>query len=588
MIKLYELELEKECPYGRDVNEDLRLLLDQCRKSIVDFDEILITKAFNKCVNDFAGQVRSSGDPFYTHPLKVAISLMRDFDFGENKTIVASLLHDSVEDNHEVTIESIEEEFGAEIARIVDGVTKIKGEKTRQMDKAATYKKLFEALVQDVRVILIKLADRLDNMRTLYHLSQKHQKAIGHETLNFYTPFAQRLGLIKIKMKLEDLALYFTDRTAYNEIKPALDNKRKDFLSYIQNFYDKITQKLTESSIDHVLTIEHKHVYEIFKMLEQGKTLNDIDNFYSMVITLNNNDYTECYRTYGIIANLFGPVSSLDDYIARPRINLYRALHSTHFGPGRKLVEVIIRTEEMDRIAEFGIAAMYRLKETNKAFEFNESGSGNWISWMEQIIEDNDEDAIEKIWGSIRMNLYQNEIIVHTKDGHSYSLPKGSCPLDLAYAVSYDSGIHCISAKVNGQLKSLNYELDDHDQVELISSPNSLPSPEWQDFVITHKAVVSLYNYFKNTNDLKSIGKPSNERKSVKFRIIGEDRSGILNDITSVLGEINIQRINLASSDSVFEGAFTLSLRQESSINSIFAKLLNIKGLKGVERIDDM
>jgi guanosine-3',5'-bis(diphosphate) 3'-pyrophosphohydrolase len=587
MIKLYELELEKDCPYGKDINEDLRTLLDLCQKSIVDFDEDLITKAFNKCVSDFAGQVRSSGDPFYTHPLKVAISLINDFDFGENKTIVASLLHDSVEDNEDVTIDSIKAEFGDEIARIVDGVTKIKGEKTRQMDKAATYKKLFEALVQDVRVILIKLADRLDNMRTLYHLSEKHQHAIGHETLNFYTPFAQRLGLIKIKMKLEDLAMYFTDRTAYNEIKPALDNKRKDFLSYIQNFYDKITQKLRESNIDHVLTIEHKHVYEIFKMLEQGKTLNEIDNFYSMVITLNSNDYTECYKTYGIIANLFGPVSSLDDYIARPRINLYRALHSTHFGPGRKLVEVIIRTEEMDKIAESGIAAMFRLKESHKEFEFNEAGSENWISWMEQIIEENDEEAIEKIWGSIRMNLYQNEIIVHTKDGNTHSLPKGSCPLDLAFAVSYNAGIHCISAKVNGQLKSLNYELDNNDQVELISSPNSLPSPEWQDFVITHKAVVSLYNYFKNTDHVRSISKYSNERKSVKFRIIGEDRPGMLNEITNALGEINIQRINLASSNSVFEGAFTLSLRQESSINSIFAKLLNIKGLKGVERMDD-
>jgi GTP diphosphokinase / guanosine-3',5'-bis(diphosphate) 3'-diphosphatase len=587
MIKLYELELEKECPYGKDIEDDLQQLLDQCRSSIDDFDEELITKAFRKCVNDFAGQIRSSGDPFYTHPLKVAMSLMKDFDFGENNTIAASLLHDSVEDNQSVTIESIQEEFGSEIARIVDGVTKIKGEKTRKMDKAATYKKLFEALVQDVRVILIKLADRLDNMRTLYYLSLNHQQAIGHETLNFYTPFAQRLGLIKIKMKLEDLALYFTDRTAYNEIKPALDNKRKDFLSYIQNFYDKITQKLKESNIDHVLTIEHKHVYEIFKMLEQGKTLNEIDNFYSMVITLNNNDFTECYRTYGIIANLFGPVSSLDDYIARPRINLYRALHSTHFGPGRKFVEVIIRTEEMDKIAESGIAAMFRLKENHKAFEFNEAGSANWISWMEQIIEENDEDAIEKIWGSIRMNLYQNEITVHTKDGNSYSLPRGSCPLDLAFAVSYDTGIHCISSKVNGHIKSLNYELDENDQVELISSPNSLPSPEWQDFVITHKAVVSLYNYFKNKGDGFDKEKIITDRKLVKFRIIGEDRSGMLNDITNALGEINIQRINLASSNSVFEGAFTLSLRQESSINSIFAKLLNIKGLKGVERIDD-
>ena len=587
MIKLYELELEKVCPYGKDKEKDLRELLDQCSKSIKDYDEELITKAFNKCYEDFKGQTRSAGDPFYTHPLKVAMSLMREFEFADNNSIAASLLHDSVEDNHTVTIESISEQFDDDVAKIVDGVTKIKGEKTRKLDKAATYKKLFEALVQDVRVILIKLADRLDNMRTLHHLSKDQQKAIGHETLNFYTPFAQRLGLTKIKMNLEDLSLYFTDRTAYDEIKPALDNKRKDFLSYIRSFYDKITDKLNEQNIDHILTIEHKHVYEIYKMLEQGKTLSDIDNFYSMVITLNNNDYTECYRTYGIIANLFGPVSSLDDYIARPRINLYRALHSTHFGPGRKLVEVIIRTKEMDKIAENGIAALFQIKEHHKALQFKEEGAEAWISWMGNIIEENDEDAIEKIWGSIRMNLYQTEIVVHTTDGESYSMPKGSCPLDLAFAVSYETGIHCISSKVNGQLKSLNYELEENDQVELISSPNSLPSPEWQDFVITHRAVVSLHNFFEHHDQDKRKKETKKERKMVRFRIIGEDKPGMLNEITSVLGEINIQRINLASSNSVFEGAFTLSLREETSINAIFAKLLSIKGLKGVERLDD-
>ena len=292
MIRLYELELEKSCPYGKNSEDDWIVLRDSCIKYIPDFDEALVRKAFDFCVFDFKDTLRSSGDPYYTHPLKVALTLINEFRLADSVSVAAALLHDTIEDVSYVNFSDILSKFGEEVAQIVEGVTKIKGSQTRNLDKASTYVKLFQALIQDVRVIFIKLADRLDNMRTLFHLPLYKQKLIGHETLNFYTPFAQRLGLTRIKRILEDLALYFYDRTAYEVINPALEEKRNDFLGYIQQFYDQITEKLTEREIDHVLTIEHKHVYEIYKMIEQGKTLSEIDNFYSMVITLNSNDFT--------------------------------------------------------------------------------------------------------------------------------------------------------------------------------------------------------------------------------------------------------------------------------------------------------
>ncbi len=587
--KDYSLPLEVVNPFGKNVSVDLSFLLTQCIKYIEKPDLELITKAFYFCCDKHKDIKRESGEPYYTHPLKTALSLMEDFSIKDNAATVAALLHDTVEDVPDVSINLITELFGSEIARIVDGLTKIKGTKTRQFDKTATYGKLFLALVEDVRAIIIKLADRLDNMRTLSHLNEEKRKAIAYETLNFYTPFAQRLGLTKIRRDLEDLSLYFIDPEAFNVIRTSLENKGRTFVDYIRNFFIQIAQKLNESRIKHVITIEHKHVYEIYKMIEDGKALKDIDNFYSIVITLLTNDFSECYRTYGIIANVFGPVSTLDDYIARPKINLYRALHSTHFGPGRKLVEVIIRTEEMDKIAVEGIAADFAKSKNKKPLNLDKKEVAEWIEWMQEIIKDGDEDAIQKVWGSIRINMYVDEIIVHYKDGISYVLPKGSCPIDLAFAVSEDMAYHCISAKVNGEIKNLDYELNNNEQVEILTSPNVLPSPEWQNYVVTQKAVIRLYNYFKQNppilkDDIQS--DVAKNRFDVKIKIIGEDRPGLLHDITKVIGQINIQRINISTINLMFEGVFLLNLPDKKELDNLYTNLFTIKGLKGIEKLE--
>ncbi len=401
MIKEYELELEKECPYGKDEAEDKQTLLDICRENVAAYDEKMIARSFDLCLMAHRNVYRASGEPYYTHPMKVAISIIKEIGNADNAIICAAMLHDVVEDNKDFPLEYIEDQFGSEVANIVNGVTKIKGINTRKLDKANTYTKLFEALVDDVRVMFIKLADRLDNMRTLSSLPPPKQQRIADETLNFYIPFAQRLGLIKIKRILEILSFYFKDPDAYENIRQELDKKRLELLDYIQKFYEAISQNLEKKEIPHIITIEHKHPYEIYKKSEEKNIpVSEIQDFYSMVVVLRTEDITECYKAYGVIANIFGPVSSLVDYIARPKINFYRALHSTHFGPDRRLVDVVIRTEEMDNIAETGIAAIYKIKTgeatvgAEHSHRFEEEEVNEWLHWMKDLIEEGDDDAV--------------------------------------------------------------------------------------------------------------------------------------------------------------------------------------------------
>jgi len=583
---IYEIPLEKENPFGKNYNEDLTFLLTLCSKHLEQFDEEEIRKAFIFCVDSHKGVARKSGEPYYTHPLKVAAALLTDFSVRDTASIVAALLHDTIEDVEGVTMESIREKFGKDVAEIVEAVTKIRGTMTRQMDKTATYGKLFLALIKDIRVILIKLADRLDNMKTLYYLSESKQKQIAEETLNFYTPFAQRLGLTRVKKALEDLSLYFIDKQAFNNIHSALNEKRNTFLNFIRNFLVTINNKLSERNMPHTLTMEHKHVYEIYTMLQEGKTLEEIDNFYSMVIVLMTKDYAEAYRAYGIIANIFGPVSSLDDYISRPKVNLYRALHSTHLGPNRKLIEVIIRTEEMDIIVDKGIIAAASLLKISKPLSLEEEDVKEWVDWMQEIMKTGEKDAIQKIWGSIKINLYGNDIVVHIKDGDSYILPAGSCIVDLAFAVSENVAMNLISAKVNGEVKSLDYEMTNHDKIELITSPKSKPDTQWQNFVITNKAVVKLYNYFK-ISDEKFEVKTTQKSQIIKLKVIAQERKGLLNDLRNEIGFENIQRIFLYTTNYEFEALFHIKINDTGSINILFTKILSVKGIKGIERIEN-
>ena len=580
----YKVPIERINPFGKDELIDFQVFLSYINKFLSKIDYEIITKSFYFCYDNHKHIKRISGEPYYTHPLKVAISLITDFGVTDCEIIAAALLHDTIEDVDGVNYELLNEKFGKNIAVMVEAVTKIKGVKTRTMDKGATYSKLFLALIKNVMVIIIKLADRLDNLRTLHYLDKAHQEAIGYETLNFYTPIAYRLGLSKIRKDMEDLSLFFIDRNSFNILRQALENKQKIFIEFIKNFFHQISQKLNEHKIKYIITIEHKHIYEIYKMIEQGKNLNEIDNFYSIVITLQSNDTAECYRVYGIIANIFGPVNNLIDYISRPRINLYRALHSTHFGPGRKLVEVIIRTEDMDKIASDGISAVYSVNKDYKPINFNENEVEAWVKWMQDILEAGEEDAIQKIWGSIKLNLYEEEITTHVKDHASINLPKGSCIVDLAFAINDDLGFHSISAKVNNEIKNLDYILNNNDYIKIISSPNTRPAFEWQNWVITNNAVIKLHNYFKVNNSQNNSIFLQNTFQA-KLKLICENRNNALFEIRNIIGIENINRIYLFTTSSFIEAAIQLSLQDKQYYNIIFNKLLSIKGLKSIEKI---
>lgn len=595
----FENEYDEKGKFGLDVENDLQYLLSIIDKVAPGTDNETIEKAFRFCVNYHSGILRKSGYPYYTHPLNVLLILLQEFSVHDLPSLVSCLLHDTIEDVESVSKSLIASEFSEEIAEIVDAVTKIdepdeeiqtlllSDSELATVNKAETYRKLFLSLVKDVRVILIKLADRLHNMRTLHYLKPKKQYDIAVETLNFYVPFAHRLGLSKIKMELENRAFYYTDKNTYEAIRTSLNNKRRDFIDYIKVFIDLIQKSLLEKNIESTISIIHKHEYEIYQMVKDGKSLSDIDNFYSLVIILRTDDVHECYRAHGVLANAFNTIS-FADYVANPKIDWFRSLNTELFGPDGKRVEILIRTEEMEKIAEEGFAANFSLKSGRmRALQFSDQDLQDWGSWMRDVILNEGDKAPQIIWDSIKVNLFDSELNVYSKDGTSVKLPHGATLIDFAFFIDREVGLHCISGKVNGLVKDLKYKLRNGDQIEIISSPNSNPSLDWINNVVSYKAVYYLSNYFKNKSQNKNNKNAKRENYDAKLRIKGDDRDGMLFDITSSIGSNNIRRVNLDTSESIFEGAITIHVRDDDQLNEIFAKLLMVKGIKSVERLQD-
>lgn len=598
----FELEYDENSPLGKDPEKDWEILRDEIIKTDSAIDLTLIKKAFNFCIESHSSSKRKSGLPYYTHPLNVALILLREFPFHDTESIAASLLHDTVEDVEPISKQTIIDNFGIEIAEMVDAVTKISHEEFRKDSgkvdntqitpenilkmKAATYRKLFLALVKDVRVVLIKLADRLHNLRTLHYLRPDRQRDISIETLNFYIPIAHRLGLGRIKIELENRSFYFSDRAAYEAIRTALNEKRRDFIDYIRVFADLIHNSLDNKNLNHTLSIVHKHEYEIYKMMQEGKSLSDIDNFYSVVIILHTDDIAECYRAHGVLANAFNTVSFVD-YVANPKIDWYKSLNTELFGPDGKKVEILIRTDEMEKISEEGFASKFSLKTGRvRALEFSDKEIEEWGVWMEDIIEIKGEQSAKIIWDSIKVNLFDNELTVYSKDGMIITLPQGASLLDFAFAISEDIGMHCIAGKINSQFHDLKTKLNSGDVVDIISSPNSLPSPDWLEDVVSHRAVSKLHKYFKEIRNDR-LDKPSNNDSfEIKLKITGEDRQRMLFNITDAIGKNNIKRINLDTTGSMFEGALIINVKGYSELNYIITKLLTIKGIKSVFEVD--
>ena len=444
----------------------------------------LIEKAYNFAYNAHLGQFRESGEPYIEHPLEVAY-ILAELELDVD-TIVAGLLHDVVEDTV-IPFEKIREEFGDEVVLLVDGVTKLEKLPTRSKEEqqAENIRKMFLAMAKDLRVVLIKLADRLNNMRTLRFLSTARQQKNAKETLEIYAPLAHRLGMWRIKWELEDLAFRYLNPDEYYFIVNKVAKKRNEREIFINDVIEKLKQKLAEINIKAEIYGRPKHFYSIYqKMVKQGKDFEEIYDLTAVRVIVDN--VKDCYGVLGIVHTLWKPMPGrFKDYIAMPKSNMYQSLHTTVIGENGDPFEVQIRTWEMHRTAEYGIAAHWKYKEGVKGSE----PMDDKLAWLRRILEwQRDTKDVQEFMETLKIDLFEDEVFVFTPKGDVVTLPTGSTPVDFAYEVHTAIGNTCVGAKVNGKIKPLDYKLKNGEFVEILTSKHSSPSQDWINSVKTSKA----------------------------------------------------------------------------------------------------
>jgi GTP diphosphokinase / guanosine-3',5'-bis(diphosphate) 3'-diphosphatase len=496
----------------------LKKLLEVCEKNLRSFNPDLITKAFWFSYNAHKDNYRASGEPYFNHPYEVAMIVASEIPL-DDISVASALLHDIVEDTN-FTLEDIQAEFGEKIARIVDGLTKITGifeSDNRGIIEAENYRKLLLALSTDVRVILVKFADRLHNMRTLGYLLEHKRKRIAQETLEIYAPLAHRFGLAQIKWELEDLAFKYLNPEAYEDIARRVAQTRKQREEYIKEFAKPIEKALAERGFKFEISGRPKHLYSIYnKMVKRGKAFEEIYDLFAVRIILDTEDKNDCWTVYGIVTDIYRAVPErFKDYITNPKSNGYRSIHTTVIGPGGKMVEVQIRTRAMHEIAEKGLAAHWKYKEniteTDKQFE-------EWVKWVRDVLE-NQTDMTQFI-EDLKLNLFQDEIYVFTPKGDLKVLPRGATPVDFAFEIHTEIGLRCIGAKVNGRIVPLDYKLKTGDQVEIITGKHRSPSKDWEKFVVTSKAKAQIRKWInEEKRRLIDVGKEIWDKKVKRAKL---------------------------------------------------------------------
>jgi RelA/SpoT family (p)ppGpp synthetase len=500
-------------------------LLVACRRNLPKVDENLIRRAFEFGFNAHKHDLRASGEPFFDHPFETAIILAREIPL-DDVSVASALLHDVAEDT-EYQVDDIRAEFGSTIADIVDGATKISDIfRSHDVTEAESYRKMLLSMVNDIRVMLIKFADRLHNMRTLEYLPPDKQKRLARETLDIYAPFAHRFGLAGIKWELEDLAFKYLNRDSYDKIAREIRSRRREREAYIRRFAEPIEKRLKEDGIRFEIAGRPKHLYSVYnKMMKRNKPLDEIYDLFAVRIILDTDDPNECFAVYGRITDIYTPnPDRFKNYISLPKKNGYQSIHTTVVGPEGKMVEVQIRTRSMHEVAERGVAAHWRYKEGNVALDEELT---NWVSWVREIFEGVNEgqESTAQLMESFRLNLYQEEIYLFTPKGQLKILPKGATPVDFAYAIHSGIGDHCLAAKVNGKLVPLDSPLRSGDQVEILTSKTQTPNPDWEKFVVTHKAKSRIRRWIKDEQrQTVEEGKEIWEKKLKKAKVsVSED-----------------------------------------------------------------
>jgi guanosine-3',5'-bis(diphosphate) 3'-pyrophosphohydrolase len=498
--------------------EKFALLLDTVRRNRPSDDTDIIRRAWQFCLEHHNGQLRASGEPYVLHPLEVAL-VLAEMKL-DSTAIAAGLLHDAVEDTP-VTTEDIVAKFGEQVAHIVEGVTKIDKIQfaNREDRQAENVRKMLLAMVSDVRVVLIKLADRLHNMRTLQHLTPDRQRAIARETLDIYAPLAHRLGMGKLRGELEDLAFRYVDTITWDQLHEAVEARRSEGEQFLSGVDALLSEKLHENNIKARVEWRIKRLYSIHQKLVKSQT--SIDQVYDLLaLRVITTSVQDCYAVFGIIHSIWRPVPGrIKDFIAMPRPNLYQSLHTTVMGEGGHQFEVQIRTEEMHRIAEEGIAAHWKYKQGGSPVSARDEQR---LAWVRQLVEwQRDMTDPNEFLSTLKIDLFPEEVYTFTPKGKVVVVPRDGTPLDFAYTIHTEVGHTCIGARVNGRMVPLRTKLRNGDIVEVITQNGHTPSRDWLTFVKSSRARNKIRHWLNEHQRERAIdiGRKLLEREARKYKI---------------------------------------------------------------------
>lgn len=485
----------------QDPEQLYHTLVERVKKYHPSDDISMIEKAYRVASDAHNGQKRKSGEPYIIHPLWVG-TILADLEM-DKETIVSGMLHDVVEDT-EVTLEDIRSDFGDEVALLVDGVTKL-GQLSYSQDKlevqAENLRKMFLAMAKDIRVIIIKLADRLHNMRTLEFMRPEKQKEKAKETMDIYAPLAQRFGISKIKIELDDLSLKYYEPEVYNQLVKDLNERKTEREEFVQQIVAEVSKHMENAHIKAKVYGRVKHLFSIYKkMVNQNKTLDQVYDLFAVRIIVDS--VKDCYAALGVIHEMYTPIPGrFKDYIAMPKANMYQSLHTTLIGPSGQPFEIQIRTEEMHKTAEYGIAAHWKYKESGDSKKNVKTKEEEKLSWLRQILEWQQDMSDNREFMSLLkgdLDLFAEDVYCFTPNGDVKNLPNGSTPVDFAYAIHSAVGNKMVGARVNGKLVNIDYKIQNGDRIEILTSQNSKgPSRDWLNIVKSTQAKSKINQWFK-------------------------------------------------------------------------------------------